>query len=364
MIGPDWRPPFCPHGNCKYHNPLQPNWPYHKHGSYHRRTDNRRIQRFFCRHCRTSFSSQTFCTSYWQKRPDLEARVFMKTVGGMANRQIARDLGVDPATVNHKLARLGRHCLLFHDRMMADARPATALVIDGFESFELSQYFPFHHNLAVEKGTDFVIYFNDSELRRKGRMQPGQRARREVLERRYGRPDPQAVEKGIADLLAVSVLPQAAVTVYSDDHPQYRRPLQRHAGVKRHLVTAGTEHRDQHNALWEVNLLELVIRHSSANHRRETLAWSKRRQASAERLAILLVWRNYLSGRRQKDRHSQTPAMARGMLKRRLTVAHVLGQRLFVRHARLSRGWEAYYRREVSTRALPRERRHNLKYAE
>jgi transposase-like protein len=362
-IAPDWRPPFCPNQNCKYHNPLQPKWPYHKHGAYHRHTDNRRIQRFFCRQCRTSFSTQTFSTSYWQKRPDLDAKIFMKTVGGMANRQIARDLQVDPATVDHKLARLGRHCLLFHDRMMANARPARAIVIDGFESFEFSQYFPFHHNLAIEKGTDFVIYFNDSELRRKGRMRPAQRARRQTLERQYGRPDHRAVEKGIAELLAVAVSGHSPVTVFSDDHPQYRRPLRRHIGVSEHRVTPGREHRDQHNALWEVNLAELLIRHSSANHRRETIAWSKRRQASAERLAIWLVWRNYVCGRRQKDRHSETPAMARGMLDRRLTVAEVLERRLFVRHGRLSGHWQAYYWRAVSTRALAKERRHDLAYA-
>jgi transposase-like protein len=361
---PTWHPPFCPNGNCLYHNPCRPHWPYHKHGSFRRRSDNRRVQRFFCRHCQTSFSSQTFSTSYWQKRPDLDSLIFLKTVGGMANRQIARALHVAPATVDHKLARLGRHCLLFHDRRMATAPPATALVIDGLETFELSQYFPFHHNLAIEKGTDFLLYFNDSELRRKGRMRPCQRARRQRLERRHGRADPRAIGKAITELLAVTVGGQTGVTVYSDDHPQYRQPVRQQAGVAAHLVTPGREHRDQHNALWEVNLADLLIRHSSANHRRETLAWSKRRQASAERLAIWLVWRNYLCGRRQKQRGSPTPAMARGMAQRPLTVPEVLGERLFVGHGRLSARWTAYYWRQVRTRALARERRHELKYAQ
>ncbi|MBK9302437.1 MAG: hypothetical protein IPM94_00630 [bacterium] len=102
----------------------------------------------------------------------------MKTVGAMANRQIARDLQAAPATVDSQLARLGRHCLLFHAQRLAAAPLAGDLVIDGFESFEFSQYHPFHHHLAIEAGTSFVRYFTDSELRRKGRMTEYQKSRR------------------------------------------------------------------------------------------------------------------------------------------------------------------------------------------
>ncbi|MFH1844182.1 MAG: hypothetical protein ABIF77_13325 [bacterium] len=131
----DWQPPFCPNPNCQFHRDISSGWQYKKIGFFHRLAPPHRIQRYFCKHCRVSFSRQTFSTTYYLKRPDLLARIFMKTVGGMANRQIARDL-----------------------------------VVDGFESFEYSQYFPIHHHLAVDTETSFFIYFTDSELRRKGRM--------------------------------------------------------------------------------------------------------------------------------------------------------------------------------------------------
>ena len=73
-------------------------------------------------------------------RPDIYPQLLTKTVGCMANRQIARDLGVAPATVDRQLGRLGRHCMLFHARLMADARPIRDVVIDGFVTFEKSQY--------------------------------------------------------------------------------------------------------------------------------------------------------------------------------------------------------------------------------
>jgi len=332
-------------------------------GTYTRIAPPHRIQRFKCKHCNGSFSSQTFSTTYWQKMPYLDQKIFMKTIGGMANRQIARDLGVAPSTVDRHIARLGRHCMLYHQQMMEDAPPVSVVVVDGFESFELSQYYPFHHHVAVEKGTDFFIYFTDSELRRKGRMTDHQKQRRSELEKTYGRPDPKAVEMDMAELITVSLRRAQSAVVYSDDHRAYPRSLRKVRCRISHRITPGREHRDQNNSLWEVNLLDLLIRHSNANHRRETLAWSKRRQASSERLAILLVWRNYIKGRREKVRGSPTPAMERGMLDRPLRVIELLKERIFRSLCWLPPRWRDYYERTVRTRALGTNNRHSLAMA-
>jgi hypothetical protein len=287
----------------------------------------------------------------------------MKTTGGMANRQIARDLRVSPETINRHIARLGRHCLLFHNRMMRDSGPFNQVVIDGFESFEYSQYFPIHHHVAVEKGTDFFIYFTDSELRRKGRMTDHQRKRRKQQESVLGRPDPKAIERDMRQLLEVVLAKGSAATVFSDDHPAYKRSLAAHEIPIDHRVTPGSARRDKNNSLWEVNLLDLLIRHSNANHKRETIAWSKRRQSSAERLAILLVWRNYMKGRREKVRGSPTPAMERGMMAKPLTMSEILKKRLFRTKCELPPRWSEYYEREVRTRAIAQNRVHSLKMA-
>ncbi|MBK6735886.1 MAG: hypothetical protein IPG61_17800 [bacterium] len=64
----------------------------------------------------------------------------MKTVGCMANRQIARELRGAPSTIDRQLARLGRHCLLYHTQQMQSAKPASIVAIDGFVSFEHPQF--------------------------------------------------------------------------------------------------------------------------------------------------------------------------------------------------------------------------------
>lgn len=356
-------PPHCPNDKCRYHNPSATGWRYRKAGFFTRALTPRRIQRYHCQSCGRYFSTQTFHISYWLKRPDVVSTLLTKTVGGMANRQIARDLGVSPATVDTQLQRLGRHCLLYHAQQMERAGPPSEVVIDGLETFELSQYFPFHFNLCVEKGSDFVLGFTDSELRRKGRMTERQRARRGELERRYGRPDPGAVVTQMAALLEDTVGCSPEITVHSDDHPAYPRSLEVLPGKVTHRITPGRVPRTTRNPLFPVNLLDLLIRHSQAGHKRETIAFPKQRVSSAVRLAILVVWRNYIKGRREKQRGSPTPAMVRGMADRPLEVAELLSRRLFYAHTRLPARSRSYYRRLIRTRALPGHRYHRLKYA-
>jgi transposase-like protein len=360
---PHWCPPFCPNPNCCYHNDSALFWPYKRIGFYRRTIPPYRIQRYLCLRCRRSFSRQTFSPTYWLKRPRLLFQLLTKTCGAMANRQVARDLGCAPSTVDRQLARLGRHCLLLHTTILERARPPQDIVIDGFESFEWSQYFPFHHHVVVEPDSGFFSAFSDSPLRRKGRMTEHQRRRRRELEARLGRPDPSAVRRDMTALVQHVLSDCRKAVVRSDKHHSYKPALRRVACRIEHRVTDSRQRRDRQNPLWEVNLLDLLIRHNSANHRRETLAWSKRRQGSAMRLAVFLVWRNYVQRRWVKGRPPKTPAMWKGLCDRPMTVAEVLRERLFVSRVRLWSRWREYYWGRVVTPALSINRRHELKLA-
>jgi hypothetical protein len=280
----------------------------------------------------------------------------------MANRQIARSLRCAPSTVAHQIARLGRHCLLYQARDLGRVSVSGEVAVDGFETFEFSQYFPFHHNVAVEVDTGYVLYHTDSELRRKGRMTAYQKLRRAELEARYGRPDPRAVARGMRELLETVSRGCSSMTVRSDDHRAYPRALRQVDCRITHNITSSQQRRDQRNPLWEVNLLDLMIRHSTAAHKRETIAWAKRRQASAEKLAIFQVWRNYVKKRWENGRN-ESAAMLKGLARRRLTTRDLLARRLFREHIDLPPRWSHYYERRITTAALPVNRRHALTYA-
>jgi hypothetical protein len=259
--------------------------------------------------------------------------------------------------------RLGRHCLLFLWRDLQRIRLGEPVAVDGFESFAHSQYYPCHFHLAVGADSHFTYAFTDSELRRKGRMTDAQKRRRAELERRHGRPDPRSIEKEIAEL--VRLLPESharTLVIRSDEHPAYPRGLKRAARLIRHEVTPSTARRTSANPLFPVNLMDLLIRHCSGNHKRETIAFSKTRQNGVERLAILIVWRNYAKSF-SENRRDATPAMTLGLADRKLTPADVLRMRLFPWLIGLPARWERYYRRLVSTGPRGTSRPHELRLA-
>jgi transposase-like protein len=338
-------------------------WRFSRKGFFVRATTPQRIQRYRCSHCHRSFSSQTFSTTYWLRRPDLPRQLFGRLLSCSAYRQIARDLGVSPTTVLRQAERLGRHCLLFHERLRPKRGPAEALVVDGFESFEYSQYTPVHFHTAVGADSHYVYGFTDSELRRKGRMTAEQRIRRAELELRFGRPDPRSIEHEMAALVEVIVPANALIAIHSDEHPAYPRAFARlRDRTIAHTTTPSTVHRTPDNPLFPANLLDLLIRHSSANHKRETIAFSKRRQSAAERLFVLVVWRNYLKSFSERRRDA-SPAQRLGIVERRLTIEDVLAERLFLHRTRLPERWADYYWRRIRTRRIPNGRTHTLRYA-
>jgi hypothetical protein len=225
------------------------------------------------------------------------------------------------------------------------------LVVDGFESFEHSQYHPFHANLAVGADSHFLYAFSDAELRRKGRMTPYQKAKRARLEARFGRPDPRAIERSVASLVGMLASPGDAVEIRSDEHRAYPRALRRLEGVAvRHRVTPSRAARTTGNPLFPVNRMDLLLRHGGANHKRETIAFSKRRQSAMERVAVFAVWVNFQKSRSEKRRDA-TPAQVLGVVNHRLSTREILERRLFPTRIPLPEPWQGYYAGQVATRA-------------
>ncbi len=108
---------------------------------------------------------------------------------------------------------------------------------------------------------------------------------------------------------------------------------------------------------------DLLLRHGCANHRRETIAFSKRRQAAIERAALFTVWRNCIKSRREND-PGPTAAMAAGLLTRPLTWRQVLARRRFPAHVALPPSWVEYYWARIKTLAYGEHQRvHVLKWA-
>ena len=356
-------PPHCPNPACRFHQGDTALWHFVRNGFYFRKTAPHRVQRYRCDTCRRRFADQTFLPTYWMHRGELFEPVFHRLLGCSGFRQIAREFKVSPQTIGRISGRLGRHCLLFHELRRPSGILSEPVALDSFESFEYSQYYPTSYHVAVGQRSHFFHGFTVTEHRRSGRMTAAQKKRRAALEPAHGRPDPRAMERDVAMLLAVvAPLPQA-IELWTDEHQALPRAVRRvpHLDVM-HQTISSRAARTPQNPLFPVNLLDLWIRHNGANHKRETIAFSKRRASAADRMAILMVWRNWM--KEFSERHGGgSPAMRLGLTDRLLEVGELLRTRLFPTRIPIPEAWKAYYWRTLKTRAIPNCKQHALKYA-
>ena len=145
-----YRPLFCPWPQCPEHLRREPGFRFYRMGHYGT-LRGRQVPRFRCLRCRRTFSRQSFAVSYYLKRRELLVLVAAGIVAGSAHRQIARSVGCAPSTVTRLSARLGRHAMALLARALRELRGSLRepLAADHFETFELSQDFPFGVLTAV-----------------------------------------------------------------------------------------------------------------------------------------------------------------------------------------------------------------------
>jgi len=355
-------PPFCPRKSCRFHHEVT-GWRWRPHGTFQRKAAPHVIRRFQCLSCLRTFSTQTFDTTYFLKKPHIQKPIFHGLVACSGFRQLGRSLGVAGTTVERQASRLGRHCLLFEKEHGWKGVPAEALVLDGLVSFEYSQYWPFETNVLVGSDSYYAYAFTDSELRRSGRMTVRQKARRRQLEERYGIPDGQATRNAVRDLIRLVAPDPAPLRVLSDEHAAYPRAFRLLPHPITHETVSSRRCRTLRNLLFAVDLLDMLVRHGGAHHKRETIAFSKRRQGSGERMAVKQVWRNFMKRKSESNLRSPTPAQVLGLRDHALTVEEVLCRRLFPSRVPLPPPLARYYWRDVETRQVPNGTRHALKLA-
>lgn len=340
-----FKPTHCPRVGCKLHEPQAATKARFVYiGSYSRKCDGRSVPRFVCPGCNRTFSQQSFSTTYYLKKPELQPEIAAGIVAGAGHRQISRTQKCAASTVTRQVARIGRHALLLHQLALREITQAApeAIQVDDFDSFAYSQFFPVSLPTAIGAKSYFIYGFELGRERRRGRMSPAQKKQRAALEERYGKPSPQAMTEAFTRLIralpgaegtlnlvsdADKAIAQAVKVVGRDrslSHTAYANPRRGPKGSRR---SAEACQRDQ--ALFTNDQSHRFLRHSKAAHRRETIAFGRRLGALAERMAVYLVWRNLVQARVERRRREGTPAMQLKLLSAPWDWAKVLAQRLF-----------------------------------
>jgi hypothetical protein len=374
----DFKPPFCPRRKCPEHLRRDPGgYRCVPRGSYST-LQQQNIPRFRCLTCRRSFSRQTFATSYYLKRAHLLAPIAAGIVAGSAHRQIARSLLCAPSTVTRQSARLGRHGMLLLARGLEHlaGRLQETIVIDHFETFEFTQDFPLGVATAVGSKSWFMYAIDPAPHRRGGRLSDEQKRR---LEKRPSRNLKGGYEGSTRRLLDVlSPLPKSGepLPLVADGHQAYRDAVaDRKAPPEVRLSSFPNPKRgpkgsrrtreaiERDHSMFPVDLLHMLMRHSLAHHRRETIAFGRRLNALMERFFLMCVWRNFVKGRSERKPDASTPAMHLGLVEAPWRWPCVLHRRLFFAREVVPKSWEELYRRRWTTPLVKPNTRHELQLA-
>ena len=372
----DFQPPFCPRRDCKYHT-RPAGFRYHKKGSYS--TKRRAVNpRFRCLGCGSSFCLNSFSLIYYRKRPELLRPVAAGLVAGSAHRQLARSLDCAPSTVTRISARLGRHAMLLMLRALLalEGQVIEPIVFDHFEVFELTQDLPFGVATPVGAESWFVYGVDPAPHARTGKRSPPQERRRKRRAKRPARGGYTGSTRRVLDRLLPLCPEGRRLRLVHDGHKAYRTAAKNHPcadkietechpnpprGPKGSPRSAAAVARDQ--AMFPVDLLHGILRHSLAAHKRETIAFGRRLSAIMERLYLAAMWRNFVKGVSERKNDRTTPAMKLGLADRPWNWKQFLGRRLFPDREGLHGSWLDLYRRDWPTPELPSNTRHRKVFA-
>jgi hypothetical protein len=127
----------------------------------------------------------------------------------------------------------------------------------------------------------------------------------------------------------------------------YPNPLRGSKGTPR-----SPEAIERDRAMFPVDQLHQLLRHSCADHKRETIAFGRRLESIVGRAHLLAVWKNFIKCRSERRPDPTTPAMRLGLTDMRWRWERILSRRLFSARELVSESASAIYRK-AWTKHLP-----------
>lgn len=375
-------PPHCPWRECPSNtDPAGHPFRFRREGFYRRKSPPHRVQKFSCRVCGRGFSQQTFSATYYLKHPERMSQCAAAMVAGESFSQMADVRGGHRSSWARLSERLARHCLLLHEDLRREAARRSLLreevVYDDFETFAGCQDYPLAIGTAVGSRSHYVLALAAAPHRRP-RSREWERRRRDRRYRRYGPPPRgrvRAAAAAVRDRLLPLLPPGASLVLSTDAHPAYRvfdhHPRIRHRtwpnprrrkGSRRTPAMARRDH-----AMFAGDFLHLLLRHASAGHRRETIAFHRRHDLAAGRIFVFATWRNLvrpLSRRRGRPGRNVTPATTLGLADRPWSWTDVLARRLFPWKTPLPDDLRRLYYKELDTPTARPNTRHRRVHAD
>src|SRR6185436_8422412 len=262
-------------------------------------------------------------------------------------RQIARSFHCAKTTVTRQAERLGRHAILFHSRCRAQAPPlAEPVVHDHLEVFIGRQDRALGIGTAVGAESRYVYDIDPAPHRGSGRRPD--RKPEDGTTVRVNRSYIESIKRSIRGLIS-QLSESDRLVLRADGRTDYRVALRDESIGSRVELQAfpnpkrgpkGTPRSPEavrrDLAMFPNDQLHQLLRHSCADHKRETIAFGRRLESIIGRASLMAVWKNFIKARSERAPDRTTPALRLGLTNERWRFERILAQRLFTHRESVS----------------------------
>lgn len=314
-------PGFCPNEACDQHLQPEPDF-FVRHGSFVAACHDEPVPRFRCRSCLRTFSTQTFRQDCWDRRPEVNDRVFELLVSGVGFRQSARMVKLGVAAIQQKARKLADHAGWLHENLSTRLPVGRSYVLDEEETYEQASIRTLTMPVLIEREHWFVVATDVGPTRRLAKAGSKRRAWQEHEERKHGRRPDRSRECVTTVLRALDRrLAGGKLVLISDEKASYAKIASEVFGDRVvHETTAGSLPRTTYNPLFPINTTLAMTRDNCGRLRRHSWLVSKKAECLRRQMHLFAVYRNYVRVRFNRDRAKESPATKLNLIPRNLTV--------------------------------------------
>jgi transposase-like protein len=215
----------CPNFNCSSHTLCDPKLrPIVRNGFFYRKSDSKKIRKYFCRICKSYFSTVSLSPFRYQKKRRVNVIFRRLYNSGISQRRFALVMGINPKTVARRLRLFSELSQIKHEKYLNTHyknKPLSEIQFDDLETSIHTKCKPVSVTLAVDPKTRKILKFKVSQMPAKGHLA-------EISRRKYGRRTDERPIGWDEFMRELTPYVESKATWTSDENPHYPFYLKRH----------------------------------------------------------------------------------------------------------------------------------------
>ena len=250
------------------------------HGVYKRSSDGQIIQRYYCKICKSTYSSATLSPLKWQKKRQINHTLMELLSSNVSLSAAARLLRVNPKTVAKKLQFLGAICQKRNQKNAMNYCSVDHIQFDELQTIEHTKCKPLSVAMAVSKNERKILGFRVSSMPATGHLA-------KISRKKYGvRPDHR--KAGLTALFNdLNGFLNPKITISSDECSFYngvvrqffpRAIVTQHTGKKGSVAGQGELKKTRFDPIFSINHTFAMLRANVSRLIRKT--WNTTKKVS------------------------------------------------------------------------------------